>query len=97
MKSLGSILKGKTSSRPEIINGINSSRIVYLANIAIKEILDISNEEAKAVYVKNNSLTIECGSTVISQEVKINERFILEKIFKIMPNTQSLKVKYIIK
>ncbi len=97
MKSLESILKGKTSSRPEIINGINSARIVYLANIAIKEILDISNEEAKAVYVKNNSLTIECGSTVISQEVKINERLILEKIFKIMPKTQSLKVKYIIK
>ena len=92
MKSLESILKGKTSSRPEIINGINSVRIVYLANIAIKEILNISNEEAKAVYVKNNSLTIECGSTVISQEVKINERLILEKIFKIMPKTQSLKV-----
>ena len=97
MKSLESILKGKTSSRPEIINGINSAPIVYLAKLAIKEILDISNEEAKAVYVKNNSLTIECGSTVISQEVKINERLILEKIFKIMPKTQSLKVKYIIK
>jgi hypothetical protein len=81
MKSLVSILKRKTSSSQIIAAGVSSARIVYLANLAISEILGQNKSEAKAVYIKNQTLMIECKSSVIAQELRMQEEKILATFF----------------
>jgi hypothetical protein len=94
MKSLVSILKRKTSSSQIIAAGVSSARIVYLANLAISEILGQNKSEAKAVYIKNQTLMIECKSSVIAQELRMQEEKILAKILQTMPNTTNISAKY---
>jgi hypothetical protein len=94
MKSLESILKHKTSSSQVIVAGVSSARIVYLANLAISEILGQNKSEAKAVYIKNQILMIECKSSVIAQELRMEEKKILAKILQTISNTTNIRVRY---
>ena len=43
---------------------------------------DKIKNKAKALYFKNNILTIACLSSVMAQEIKLNEKKILDKINK---------------
>ncbi len=94
MKSLESILKRNASSSQMIVTGVSSARIVYLANKALGEILGQNKPEAKAVYIKNHILMIECKSSVIAQELRMHEEKILAKILETMPNATNIRVKY---
>lgn len=82
MLSLDSILKGRTRQTP-VLRGAISAMTVEKANQILvglfgEQIIDI----ARAVYVKNNILTIACLSSSATQEIKLYEAKIIDEINK---------------
>ena len=54
------------------------SRQVEAASVV--ELFNRLAREAKAVYVRNNILTVECGSSLIMQELRYREPEIIQAI-----------------
>ena len=80
MLNLGDILKKRTSQSP-IWKSVTATLVVEEANKIIKELFgDEVQKYAQAVYLKNEVLSIACLSSVAAQEVKINEKKIIEKM-----------------
>lgn len=50
--------------------------------VAVEIIGDKIKDKAKALYVKNRTLTVAVLSSVIGQELKLHEKEILEKVNK---------------
>jgi hypothetical protein len=95
MFNLGDILKKRTSQSP-IWRGVTAALAVEEANKIIKELFgDEIQKYAQAVYLKNEVLSIACLSSVVAQEVKINEKKIIEKIAKKFSQNIVKKINYL--
>ncbi len=77
MKSLGEILK-KQMKQNLVGRRITASLIVEAANKILEETFGIASKRfAQAIYFKDNSISITCLSSVMAQEIKLNEKKIL--------------------
>ncbi len=80
MQSFANIFKDKTHHSP-LLRGVAAALTVEAANAAL---IDVLGEKiidlARAVYVKNRTLSVACLSSAAAQEIKLNERKILAKI-----------------
>lgn len=66
-----------------ITKQVNAARVCNEFNALLGEVLgEKVAKKAKAMYVKNGTLTIAVMSSVIGQEIKLHERELLEKLQK---------------
>ncbi len=80
MKLLGDLLK-KQMGGSVVWKAVEASLVVDEANIILKEILGAEIQKfARALYLKNKILAITCLSSVAAQEIRLNERTIIEKL-----------------
>jgi len=80
MLNLGEILKKRTTQSP-MWKGVTAALVVEEANLVISEIFgEQIREFAQAVYLKNDTLSIACLSSVVGQELKLNEKQIIFKL-----------------
>jgi len=95
MQSLSSLIKSKQNLSP-VWKGVEASLIVEKANEILISILgEQAINQAQAVYFKNKILTLACLSSVASQEVRLYEQQIRDKINDIFgPNTVE-KLRYL--
>ncbi|MFA6909448.1 MAG: DUF721 domain-containing protein [Patescibacteria group bacterium] len=78
--SLGHILK-KNIRAAGIEPQVQGAQIVEKFNVIAKDILgEEVASRIKPMYVKNKTLTVAVGSSVLGQEIKLNEHEILKRI-----------------
>ena len=95
MNSIANLLQAK-KNRSEMWKGVDASLVVEYSNSILKEIFgpEIVNA-TKVVYFKNNMITIASLSSVAGQEIRLQEKNILEKINNKFGQNKVTKIKYL--
>ncbi|HSR88976.1 MAG TPA: DciA family protein [Candidatus Udaeobacter sp.] len=74
MKSLGEILK-KQMKQTTGWKQLEASVIVEKANETLQEIFGLESKKfAQAIYFKDRTISITCLSSVMAQEIRLNEK-----------------------
>lgn len=95
MKKLADLLKQKQDLSP-LWKGVNASMIVAEANRLLLEFFgETSYQHAQAMYFKNATLTFACLSSVVAQEIKLNEKSLMDKINQKFGANTVIKIKYL--
>jgi len=95
MQALGDILKIKYNRSP-VAKSIAASMMVDTSNQVLYSLLgEAAKKYARAIYVKNKILTITCLSSVIAQEIKLNEKKLLLEINKKLGDNVVEKIRYL--
>lgn len=91
---LGNILN-KSTKRYSFVKGVRAVLVIDKFHKIINDIWgeDIS-EQAKALHLKDKKLTIACLSSVATQEIRLHESEILEKLNKEFGDGMVEKIRY---
>lgn len=77
MKSLGEILKKHMGQTP-VGKQVAATFVVEKTNETIRELFGVNAKKfAQAVYFKDKTIAITCLSSVMAQEIKLNEKKIV--------------------
>jgi len=94
MQNIGSIFKGKVNES-SFWKSVSAALIVEEANRLLEEMFGKeATDYARAAYLKNKVLTITCLSSVMAQEIKLNEAVLLESVARKFPH-QVEKIRYL--
>lgn len=100
MKSLGEILKKQMPQNIEQAAGwkhVAATIVVEKANEVIKELFGpASIKFAQAVYFKDKVIAITCLSSVMAQEIKLNEKKIISGTNNKLGAQAVEKVRYLV-
>ncbi|MDO8499521.1 MAG: DciA family protein [bacterium] len=95
MQSLADIFKRK-STRSPLLRSVNTAMTVEMANNIIAQLFgEKIIDAARAVYLKNQILSVACLNTVVSQEIKLNEAKIIDLINTKAATVAITKIRYI--
>lgn len=95
MKSLGEILK-KQMKQTTGWKNIEASIVVEKANETLQEIFGLESKRfAQAIYLKNRIISITCLSSVMAQEIKLNEKNILSSLNTKLGGQTVEKIRYL--
>jgi len=79
MKSLGDLIKNSGGS--PLWKKVGAAMVVEETNALLTKMFgEESAKYARAMYVKNNVLAIACLSSVVAQEIRLNQKKIAEEI-----------------
>jgi hypothetical protein len=93
---LGKILEQKSPTNP-MFRGINAAIVVEIANKALAEILGKGiTDTAQAVFLRQETLTIACLSSIVAQEIKLYEAELVDRIHKETVAMAVKKVRYLL-
>ncbi len=96
MRSLGDILK-KQMPQTNIWKQVSATLVVEKANETIKELFGAGSFKfAQAVYYKDKTIAITCLSSVMAQEIKLNEKKIISNTNSKLGATAVEKVRYLV-
>ena|SRR3989339_229280 len=80
METLADILKQKSSASP-LMRGVKTAMVLEEANGLLLEIFGESiTDRARALCLKNKIITMACLSSVLAQEIRLNEKRILKEL-----------------
>lgn len=95
MKSMGEILKAKSSKSP-FMHSVLCAAAIDMTNIYIEEIWGEEGKKlAKAMYIKNGVLVIACLSSIMAQEIKMKEAELLNKVNAKCGSSMVKKIRYL--
>ncbi len=95
MKSLGEILKKQMKQAPEWKH-VEATLVVEKINETLIELFGIESKRfAQAVYFKDRTGTITCLSSIMAQEIKLNEKDIIYKANNKLHGQVVEKIRYI--
>ena len=95
MEGIKNILS-KTVKKSGISRQVQASMVVEAFSEVVAEILGKQvSKKVKAMYLKDNILTIACLSSVLAQEVQLNQRKIINKINKKFDKTVVEKLRFL--
>ena len=96
MKSLGDILKHQMKQTP-VWKQVTATLVVEKVNEVITELFgQTANKYAQAIYFKNKVIAITCLSSVMAQEIKLNEQKIISTTNKKLGSLAVEKIKYLV-
>ena len=96
MKSLGEILKKQMKQQVQGWKHVEASIVVEKTNKIIKEFFgEESTRFAQAVYFKDRTITITCLSSVMAQEIRLNEKKIILSINNKLGGQTVEKIRYL--
>lgn len=94
MKSLGEILKRQMKQTPAWKH-VEASIVVEKTNELIKELFGAeSTRFAQAVFFKDRTISIACLSSVMAQEIKLNEKNIIKDLNHKLGGQTVEKIRY---
>lgn len=95
MKSLGEILKKQIKQTP-VWRHVGASLIVEKTNDILKDMFGQESKKfSQAVYFKDSVIAITCLSSVIAQEIKLNEKKIISAINDKLGRQIVQKIRYL--
>ncbi len=78
------------------MRGVSAALAVETANDVLREFYGAAvSQHARAVYLKNQVLTIACLNSVAAQEIKLNETRVLERLNQKLPVGLVKKIRYL--
>lgn len=96
MQSLGQILK-KQLPQSTIGKQVTASFVVDKANETIKELFGAGSLKfAQTIYYKDKTIAITCLSSVMAQEIKLNEKKIISTTNTKLGAVAVEKVRYLV-
>lgn len=96
MKSLGDILKHQMKQTP-VWKQVTATVVVERTNQILKELFgDEAMKFAQAIYFKNRVIAITCLSSVMAQEIRLNEQKIILLINRKLSAPAVEKIKYLV-
>ena len=94
--SIGSLLQ-KTLNKAGIAEQVNAAIVCNEFQSIAQELFGKAiQDKAKALYVKNRTLTIAVTSSVIGQEIKLHEREIVQKLEKKVGKNKVEKLRFLV-
>ncbi len=95
MKSLGELLK-KQMKQTTSWKHVEASIVVEKTNEVLREFFSPESKRfAQAVYFKDRTISITCLSSVMAQEIKLNERKIILSINNKLGGQTVEKIRYL--
>ena len=93
---LGDALHQKMGSNAPLKKQLESVEVVAAANSVLRQTFaaDLA-EAAKPLFLKNRTLTISCASSVIAQEIRLNQAEIVEKINQKLGKNEVDRIRYL--
>src|SRR3989344_7912279 len=96
MKSLGEILKKQMKQPMQSWKHVEASMVVEKTNEILKEFFGVESVRfAQAVYFKERTITITCLSSVMAQEIKLNEKKIILALNNKLGGQTVEKIRYL--
>lgn len=96
MKSLGEILKKQMKQQVQGWKHVEAAIVVEKTNEVLREFFGPeSTRFAQAVYFKDRTISITCLSSVMAQEIKLNERKIILSINNKLGGQTVEKIRYL--
>lgn len=95
METIGKILGNKGVNSP-VLRGALAAMAVEAANDVLLEIFGEQNSNsARALYLKKQIMAIACLSSIMAQEIRLREKFIISEINKRLGRPTVLKIRYL--
>ena len=92
---LGDALQQKLGSTP-FKKQLESVEVVAVAEFVLRELFAANlAEAAKPLFLKNRTLTISCASSVIAQEIRLNQAEIVQKINEKLGKDEVDRIRYL--
>ena len=96
VQSLGEILKKQMKKPVQGWKHVEASMVVEKTNEILKEFFGAeSTRFAQAVYFKERTITITCLSSVMAQEIKLNEKKIIMALNDKLGGQTVEKIRYL--
>lgn len=93
--SMQDALKQKLGATSPLRNQIESAQIIQKAEEALFELFGEEMKQVKLLFVKNNTLTITCYSSVVAQEIRLNQAKIIGKINSFFARPVLERIRYL--
>lgn len=88
-------LKHRMGTTSPLRNQIESAQIIQKAEEALLEIFGEEMKQVKVLFVKNGTLTITCHSSVVAQEIRLNQAKIIQKINSFFARPVLERIRYL--
>ena len=93
---LGKTLNDKMSSKTPLKKQVEAAQFVEIAEDIIKNMFDKDiAHHAKPLFLKNRTLTISCSSSVMAQEIRLNQAEIVKKINEKLGKKEVDRIRYL--
>ncbi|HYE59836.1 MAG TPA: DUF721 domain-containing protein [Candidatus Kapabacteria bacterium] len=92
---LGDALQNKISSQTPLKKQVEASQVVQYAEEVFQELFGGEAKNVKALFLKNRTLTITCTSSVIAQEIRLNQPSIVQKINDKLGKVEVDRIRYL--
>ena len=92
---LGDALQATFSQKAPIQRQIEASEVVGYAEAVFEEMFSVESKHVKPLFLKNRTLTITCASSVIAQEIRLNQGVIVEKINQKLGKNEVDRIRYL--
>jgi predicted nucleic acid-binding Zn ribbon protein len=96
MRSLGEILKKQMNQQVQGWKHVEASMIVEKTNDVLQELFGVESKRfAQAVYFKDRAISITCLSSVMAQEIRLNEKKIIPAVNNKLGGQTVEKIRYL--
>jgi predicted nucleic acid-binding Zn ribbon protein len=92
---LGKALDDKISDKSALKQQVEASQIVEIAEKVLEEMFGELSKHAKPLFLKNRTLTISCSTSVMAQEIRLNQMDIVEKVNKALGKKEVDRIRYL--
>jgi predicted nucleic acid-binding Zn ribbon protein len=93
---LGDALQNKLIHNDPLKNQIESAEVVEIVKSVMVELFgeDLA-KDANPLFLKNRTITISCASSVIAQEIRLNQADIVQKINDKLGKNEVDRIRYL--
>lgn len=93
---LGKALDDKMNSQGPLKNQVEAAQVVEFTEEVLTGMFgeDLA-KHAKPLFLKNRTLTISCSSSVIAQEIRLNQHEIVEKVNDKLGKKEVDRIRYL--
>lgn len=92
---LGDALHKTIGTNATMRRQIEASDVVVYAEGVFLDMFGQESKHVKPLFLKNRTLTITCASSVIAQEIRMNQAAIVEKINQKMGKNEVDRIRYL--
>lgn len=92
---LGDALYQTLSSKTPLRRQIEASDVVLHAEEIFRDLFGKESRHVRPLFLKNRTLTITCTSSVIAQEIRLNQATIVQKINDRLGRTEVDRIRYL--
>lgn len=92
---MGDALKSKMLTQSPLRVQVESALVIQKAEQAFQELFGEEMVHLKVLFVKNRTLTVTCHSSVVAQEIRLNQAKIIEKVNSFFDSAPIDRIRYL--